>query len=38
MMEATLIATKTRVWRARKAIEEAARKNPSLQTFLLEES
>jgi RNA polymerase sigma-70 factor, ECF subfamily len=38
IMDATLIATKTRVWRARKTIEEAARKNPALQTFLLEES
>lgn len=38
IMEASLIATKTRVWRARRALEDAARKSPALQSFLQEES
>jgi RNA polymerase sigma-70 factor, ECF subfamily len=37
LMDATLIATKTRVWRARKTLEAAARKSAALQTFLKEE-
>jgi RNA polymerase sigma-70 factor (ECF subfamily) len=30
LMEATLVATKTRVWRARREMEKRARKNPAL--------
>jgi RNA polymerase sigma-70 factor, ECF subfamily len=38
LMDATVIATKTRVWRARQTLEAAARKNPALAMFLQEES
>ncbi|GAC1574421.1 MAG: RNA polymerase sigma factor [Polyangiales bacterium] len=34
MMEASLVATKTRVWRARRALEKHARNNPVLRDFL----
>jgi RNA polymerase sigma-70 factor (ECF subfamily) len=37
IMEATLVATKTRVWRARRAIEKRARRDPALASFVPEE-
>jgi RNA polymerase sigma-70 factor (ECF subfamily) len=37
LMEATLVATKTRVWRARRAIEKRARRDPALASFVPEE-
>lgn len=36
LMEATVVATKVRVWRARRALEERARKDPWLSDFLEE--
>lgn len=34
MMDASVVATKTRVWRARRHLEKCARKDPALATFL----
>lgn len=34
LMEATLVATKSRVWRARQALEKRARRDPLLARFL----
>jgi len=34
IMEATLMATKARVWRARQALEKRARRDPLLMSFL----
>jgi RNA polymerase sigma-70 factor, ECF subfamily len=34
LMDASLVATKTRVWRARKAIEKRARRDPTLAAFV----
>jgi RNA polymerase sigma-70 factor (ECF subfamily) len=36
MMDATLVATKARVWRARQQVEARARKDEVLQAFVLE--
>jgi RNA polymerase sigma-70 factor (ECF subfamily) len=36
MMDATVVATKARVWRARKEIEARAKKDPVLSAFLVE--
>ncbi len=38
LMEASLVATKTRVWRARRAIEKRARKDATLASFMPAES
>jgi len=37
LMEASLVATKTRVWRARRAIEKRARKDATLAAFVPDE-
>jgi RNA polymerase sigma-70 factor (ECF subfamily) len=37
IMEATLVATKARVWRARQALEKRARRDPLLASFLEDE-
>jgi hypothetical protein len=34
LMSASLVATKTRVWRARRAVEKRAQKDPLLCEFL----
>jgi hypothetical protein len=34
MMDASVVATKTRVWRARRHLEKCARRDPSLEAFL----
>ena len=36
-MEASLVATKTRVWRARRTIEKRARKDATLAAFVPDE-
>jgi RNA polymerase sigma-70 factor (ECF subfamily) len=38
LMEATLVATKTRVWRARQHLEKRARKDPTLAGFVPQET
>jgi RNA polymerase sigma-70 factor (ECF subfamily) len=38
MVEASLVATKTRVWRARRELEKRARRDPVLASFLTDES
>jgi RNA polymerase sigma-70 factor (ECF subfamily) len=38
LMDATLVATKARVWRARQALEKRARKDALLASFLADES
>jgi RNA polymerase sigma-70 factor (ECF subfamily) len=38
LMEATVVATKARVWRARQALEKRARRDPLLASFLEDES
>jgi RNA polymerase sigma-70 factor (ECF subfamily) len=35
LMDASLVATKTRVWRARRHVEERARKDPTLAPFVM---
>jgi RNA polymerase sigma-70 factor (ECF subfamily) len=37
MMEASIVATKTRVWRARRHLEACARRDPALEVFLNDE-
>jgi RNA polymerase sigma-70 factor (ECF subfamily) len=38
LMEASLVATKARIWRARRVVESAARRDPVLRDYLLDGS